>query len=168
MDVRRRRRAILTAALVGALVVSAPLTASALWQSSAVAPPPVVNAGSLARPVATCTNVTVQGLGAARISWQPVTGATGYRLTLRNNVNDSTTVLEAKTTATSFDVRGNLLSGLGLVLGTLLTGGSIFVVVTATNDLDGTTNTWSGPPSAGTPVGLESRLLGLLGGIKCT
>lgn len=166
---RPRSRVLVVALLVGALVAT-PVTAAALWQSSAVPPAPVVSAGALAQPVATCTSMPAAGLnvGFARVSWAAVPGATGYTVGLRTANNSASAVLATNVTATQYDVRGNLLSGLGLVLDALLAGNRVLVTVTATNNLGGASNVWSGPASAGNPIALDSLLGGLLGGLKCT
>jgi len=158
----RRARPLLIAALIGALVCAAPPTAGALWSASATAPAVSAQGGALTRPVVACQTLTTGG-SHARLTWPAVPGATGYTIAYRTATGTPTGGTTIAATASPFyEVRGNLLSNLVALLGTLLAGGSVYVVVTATN------GSWASPVSAGTPIALSSVLGGLLGGIKCS
>ncbi len=162
-DARNRRaRTFLAAALVGALIVTAPSTASALWSASATAPSIPAQGGALAQPAVSCQTLTTGG-SHAHLTWPAVAGATGYTIAYRTATSAPTGATSIAAGANpSYDVRGNLLSNLVALLGTLLAGGSVYVTVTATN------GTWTSPVSTGTPVALSSVLGGLLGGIRCS
>ncbi len=160
---RRGRGALLVAALAITAVAVVPDTgpAAAAWQVSVPAPAFTLAAGSLTAPAATC-QTTTSSPPAARISWPAVDGATGYRVVLGNTVNSSTSELAANQPGTSYDVTGSALGNLLLVLGNLLTGGSVHVTVTALNQ------NWSSPPSTRQNIVLAGSVLtGLAGGLKC-
>lgn len=160
---RRGRGALLVAALAITAVAVVPDTgpAAAAWQVSVPAPAFTLAAGSLTAPAATC-QTTTSSPPAARISWPAVDGATGYRVVLGNTVNSSTSELAANQPGTSYDVTGSTLGNLLLVLGSLLTGGSVHVTVTALNQ------NWSSPPSTRQNIVLAGSVLtGLAGGLKC-
>jgi len=163
---RRRRRTIrliIGAVSVGLTVALAPIAATALWQTTTTAPAAPLAAGTLTPPVATCASVPAGGGSAAyaRSSWPAVTGADAYTITLRNSTGSASTVQATGVAARTYDIKGNLVTNLGVLLTTLLGGGAIYVTVTATN------NTWASPPSIGTPIVLSSVIGGLLGGFAC-
>lgn len=163
---RRERRAIrlmIGAVSVGLTVALAPVAASALWQTTTTAPAAPLAAGTLTTPVATCTSVPAGGGSAAyaQISWPAITGADAYTITLRNSTGSASTVQATGVTSTTYDIKGNLVTNLGVLLTALLGGGAIYVTVTATN------NTWVSAVSTGTPIVLSSVIGGLLGGFTC-
>ncbi|MCW2164674.1 hypothetical protein B0I12_001809 [Microbacterium hydrothermale] len=160
---RRGRGSLLLAvlALIAVIVVPGTGPAAAAWQVSVPVPSFTLSAGSLTAPAATC-QTTTSSPPAARISWPAVDGATGYRVVLANTVTSSTAELAANQPETSYDVTGSTLSNLLLVLGSLLTGGSVYVTVTALNQ------GWISPPSSRQNIVLAGSLLsGLAGGLKC-
>ena len=148
--------------MIGLAIVLAPVAASALWQAATTSPAASVSAGTLATPTATCVSVPA-GSGSAyvQINWAAITGANSYTITLRNANGSVSTVQATGVTSLSYDLKGNLISNLGVLLTVLLGGGPIYVTVTAVN------NSWVSSPSAGNAVVLSSVLGGLLGGLKC-
>ncbi len=160
---RRARGSLLVGAIAILAIIVAPETspAAAAWQVSAPAPTFALSVGTLAAPAATCQTTTASP-PAARISWPAVDGATGYRVVLGNTVNSSTSVLAANQPGTSYDVTGSTLGNLLTLLGSLLTGGSVHVTVTALSQ------GWSSSPSTRQNIVLAGSLLsGLAGGLKC-
>lgn len=165
----RRRRLYVAAALTGALAVGAPVGAAAYWQYTASAPAPAVSGATLAPTTLTCTSIPAGFLtvGIARLTWTAVPGATGYTVSLRTASGSSSAVVTTVAApATTYDLQGNLLVGLGAVISALLGGEPVYAVVTPVNNLGGAGNTWSGPESNMWRIGLDS-LGGLLGGLKC-
>lgn len=135
--------------------------AAAAWQVSTTVTTNPLTAGTLTAPAASCETITT-GTPRARISWPAVTGATGYRIVLGNSANSVTTVLADNQPGLSYDVTGTLLLTLVAdLLGTLLTGGTVYVTVTAR------TGSWTSPPSTRQNIGLSSLVTGLLGGVRC-
>jgi len=150
--------AALALIVVGSL--SGPSSASAAWQVRVSASSITASIGTLAAPSLRCETLA-SNPPAARITWDPVPGATSYRVELSNTVNGPRRELATQTT-TGIDVGGALLTTLvSFLLNSLLAGGTVFVTVTATSE------SWT---ATSTPqrIGLAGTLLdGLSGGIRC-
>ncbi|MFN3948260.1 hypothetical protein [Microbacterium sp.] len=155
----RASLALVAAAALASALVAPPATAA--WQVSTTVSITPLTAGVLAAPAATCRTITT-GTPLARISWPAVTGATGYRVVIGNTTNTTTRVLVDDQPGLSYDVTGTLLlTLLTSVLGNLLTGGTVYVTVTAR------TGAWTSAPSAAQNIGLSNIVTGLLGGVRC-
>jgi hypothetical protein len=157
----RSLRLTLIAVLTTALLAVGP-AAWAYWSASQTLPTVTLNAGRLDAPAPRCLSVPRVGGTAplARISWDPVPAAASYTLTLSANINGTNPVGNTTVTATAYDLSGNLLSGLLVLLGALLSGQPIYVFVQANH-----TTGWNSNLSTPVPVTLAG--LGLDGGMKC-
>jgi len=143
---------------VGALAI--PASASAAWEARASAPSISATIGSLAAPSLRCETLT-SSPPVARITWDPVPGATSYRVEISTTATGPRREL-ATQTAPGIDIGGTLLTTLvAFLLNSLLAGGTVFVTVTASS------GEWSSP-SLPQRIGLAGSLLdGLSGGIRC-
>lgn len=155
-NARRRRGGLWAAAFMIGALVSAPAAATAYWSASASVSSVAAATPARVAPVITCTSMSgLLGIGdTARLTWPAVPGATGYTVTV-TTLSTPPGTASATTTATQYDVRGGLLTG-------LVGNGNMTVVANF-----GTSTTWVSPASNQKLIGPANVLAGLLGGTKC-
>lgn len=164
---RRRRLLLLGGAIAAIAVLSAP-PAWAYWSATGTAAASV-SAASLATPT-TLPCQSMPGLAGltpyARYSWNAVTGATSYRITVRS-ADGTVTWTPATgnpTTATHFDLSTGLLGGLDSRLNDfMLQNKPVYVSVQAVHS-----SGWVSSVSTGQTMYRAGLLPGVLGGTKCT
>lgn len=151
----RRRSPVIIAVLSILSLVAGATPALAAWQTTTAAPAFSTSTATLTPPITTCQSLPSQGLSppSARLSWPAVPNATGYRVQF-----GSSPTATRDTTSLNYTVTGSLLLTL---LGSVLTGGSVTVTVTARLE------NWVSAPSNTQTVVLSNLVTGLLGGLKC-
>ncbi|WP_439254267.1 hypothetical protein [Microbacterium sp. A94] len=169
---KKFRRAGVAAVLAAVLAFGVSSSSWAYWSASATLPAVPLVAAVPTPSNFTCTSIPGGLLNIpppyVRLNWEAASPATGwtYQVVLRTDTQEA---VLTTTSARSYDVKGNLLSGvtgtLAIVVNALLTGSSqVYVEVRAIQTSSG----WVSDPTVGHQIALSGGLLGgLLGGLRC-
>lgn len=165
-------RAGVVAALVTALAIGLPSSSWAYWSASSALPAVPLTA-AVPKPTSfSCTSVPAGFLNipppSVRLDWAAGSTTPGwtYEVVLRS---DTQAAVLTTTSATSYAIQGNLLSGLtgtlAIVVNALISGSSpVYAEVRAIQTSSG----WRSEPTIKHQIKLSGGLVGgLLGGLSC-
>lgn len=136
-----------------------PSTADAAWRTTVATPTSALSAGTLAAPTIRC-ETRADGVLAptyAFVSWPAMSHATSYDILVGSTAGTARERI-GTTTATSFEVRGGLLT---LLVQSLLSTGTPTVSVAAR------TEQWTSPESNTRVIGLSGIVGTLVGSVRC-